>query len=635
MRKSVVFLMAVSLSCTGSDEGADATAPLTEDGSAGDAAATDEIAETATDPPPVPPFESGDGDHAGVAVVDITPTITETYIDHNGNWMFDGCRYDPEAKEDGCDEPFDDANGNGEFDPVFIAGFGELRPARAVHDPIEVRALVLARGAQYLALVSLDLVGIGLDRTNAARQLLEAKGWDPDRIIIASSHNHAGPDVRGLWGDPEPGQIWPGADPDYNAQVSAAIAQAVEMAADSVVPVSIRMGMKSMRDVNEWFNGRHFDGKNPTDKMLGLIADIRDPVIVSDAVFALQAVDAAGDTVATLVNWSGHPEVTGDEHDQLSADWVFYMRSRIEEKLGGKALFLPECLGGMMSTLGGHIPLVEPDGTWKMEANAAGVQEPVMTKALGFEFARANGTHVADAALMALDDGEAVTLDPFEVRVAPLNVPIDNGAFRLLFELGLFDIAPGLAVQDPALCPEYSPDDALNPGCVPNQTWMVKLGPAAFSTAPGEVLPEIFHGLPTHDPRWALESQNAGLRGTEEGRDSVYFPQHPKACDGVVWAQCSDLEFVNACQCTRMHEVPYRIASDSAVVPLKELLDGKYRFLVGNAGDHLGYIIPDSDFHTGVGLFADYGDADHYEETVSASFRFAVKLWEAQFGLAP
>ena len=71
----------------------------------------------------------------------------------------------------------------------------------------------------------------------------------------------------------------------------------------------------------------------------------------------------------------------------------------------------------------------------------------------------------------------------------------------------------------------------------------------------------------------------------------------------------------------------------------KEYLEnGKGQFLfvmVGNAGDHLGYIIPDSDFHTGVGLFADYGDADHYEETVSASFRFAVKLWEAQFGLAP
>ncbi len=586
------------------------------------------------DPGDPPPFAVGEGDHAGIAVVDITPVITETFTDLNGDFEFDGCRYDPTASDGGCDEPFDDANGNGEFDAVFIGGYGPLRPAQEVHDPIEVRALVLARGDSYLALVSMDLVGLGIDRTVEARNRLGEKGWNTDNIVISSSHNHAGPDVRGLWGNPEPGEIWPGASPAYNASVVDAIVQAVEMAADSVEPVQVRMGAVRLRDQSEWFNGRHFGGKNPGDKVHGLMNDIRDPVIVSDQVFALQAVRPDGSTVATLVNQAGHPEVTGEKHNVISSDWVHYMRVHLEDKLGGRAMFLPECLGGMQSALGGYAPMVDENGQWRMTKDETGADVPEMKKEDSPEFAHAIGVHIADAAMAALKDGDDVQLDPFTVAVAPMYVPVDNGAYQLLFKLGLFDVDPALVVVDPGLCPGKDPNNPLHPGCVPDETWRIQLGPATIATAPGEVLPELFWGLPTDDPRWDAESKDPKQRGSVDGRDSAYFPQHPPACDATTFAECSNEIDLGDCNCRKLHDWPYRIAMDPAAIPIKDLMDTKYRLLIGNAGDHLGYIIPDSDFHTLVSFFSEFSDADHYEETVSASITFAVKLLAAQISLS-
>src|SRR3954464_10875213 len=44
--------------------------------------------------------------------------------------------------------------------PVFLAGFGQDRKATKVHDPILVRAVVLADGDDKIALVSVDVVGL-------------------------------------------------------------------------------------------------------------------------------------------------------------------------------------------------------------------------------------------------------------------------------------------------------------------------------------------------------------------------------------------------------------------------------------------------------------------------------------------
>ena len=143
------------------------------------------------DEPPLGMILVEDGvTYAGVASVDITPVIAETFTDLNGNNDFNGCLDDPTGTVEGCDEPFDDADGDGWFDATFIGGFGPMRPANDVHDPIYARALVLAQDGAYIALVGLDLVGIASPRTHAARDRLVEDGFAPERLIVAATHNH-------------------------------------------------------------------------------------------------------------------------------------------------------------------------------------------------------------------------------------------------------------------------------------------------------------------------------------------------------------------------------------------------------------------------------------------------------------
>ena len=81
------------------------------------------------------------------------------------------------------------------------------------------------------------------------------------------------------------------------------------------------------------------------------------------------------------------------------------------------------------------------------------------------------------------------------------------------------------------------------------------------------------------------------------------------------------------CDCTHYHVVPYSPQTDPAAqVPVAQLT-AKYRFLVGMADDHLGYIVPEPDVNRAVSQLTGI-DGDHYEETNSASYRFGTMVYE-------
>lgn len=64
---------------------------------------------------------------------------------------------------------------------------------------------------------------------------------------------------------------------------------------------------------------------------------------------------------------------------------------------------------------------------------------------------------------------------------------------------------------------------------------------------------------------------------------------------------------------------------------LKDLFTGCYWFVISNVGDHLGYIIFESDFNICVSFFVDWFDGDHYEEIVVV-FILVVRIFlEVQF----
>ena len=123
----------------------------------------------------------------------------------------------------------------------FLQGCTRGEPSIGVHRDLYAKALVLGDGATRVGLVTLDL--FGLDRTTAAAMraaIAEAADIPGDRVMMACSHTHAGPQVRGTGGGARGSAVGDGIDPDYFDPLVRAVAGAAAMAVRVMRPA--RMG---------------------------------------------------------------------------------------------------------------------------------------------------------------------------------------------------------------------------------------------------------------------------------------------------------------------------------------------------------------------------------------------------------
>ncbi len=78
-----------------------------------------------------------------------------------------------------------------ELGAMIIGGFSPT-PAKHIHDPLQVRALVLDDGTQRLALVVCDNIGLPREVCDEAKRLTQAaSGLDPAAIMISATHTHS------------------------------------------------------------------------------------------------------------------------------------------------------------------------------------------------------------------------------------------------------------------------------------------------------------------------------------------------------------------------------------------------------------------------------------------------------------
>ncbi len=550
--------------------------------------------------------------YAGIARVDITPTITETYSDLDGDAYFDGCLTDPTASRSACEEPFDDVNGNGRFDAVWMGGWGGGgRAARGVHDPLYATALVLALNGEYVALVSLDAVGLLEYRTTRMRALLGEAGFDADRVIVTSDHTHQGPDTVGLWGDLDTLQT--GLDPAYQESLEEAVYDAVFAAATTAEPVTPAQGAVRLTEVDPAYSGVAFGGTNPNDRMLGLIRDGRDPVIVDDQVLTLTFEGADG-RLATLVSYSGHPEIVGYQNELLGADYVAVLRSVIDEQAGGTTMFMASAMGGMQSAWEGTLPAVDEAG--EPVFDEAG--ERVFIEGGGQEYARVAGTLLAQAAMSAPTDAQPWA--ELKVTSTPVMLPLTNLGYKVALRTDILD-QPWESLVTDASCPGMGVDPNVI-ACVDTAIWRLQLGPTSFGTVPGELLPELFHGVPD-----VPSMANAAVRTGDP-----YFPHHPAECDDADWTVCRETATDGDCPCEEMHAAPYAIAYDADVPRLADTMAGPYRAVIGLANGYIGYVIPEPDYASFTNAITGI-EGNHSEEWYSGGEQMAPTVQDAWMAL--
>jgi len=539
---------------------------------------------------------------AGASAIVITPLGFETFYDSNGNGSYDpgsGDTFNDCGRDRICpSDPnytgpdADGTEGNGVFDAIWMAGYGSRRPANGVHDDLYVRALVVSYNDTYFVSILFDFVGILLNRIEMLKDKLEEKGFDRNRILITAIHNHEGPDTMGMWG---PNEVETGVYKPYMDYFVDAGVTAVEQAVGNLKPATLKLGEVRLRDTDPYNTGINFGGRNEKRPYLvGTINDIRDPIIVHDIVFVMQYLSEDNSTIATLFNFSGHPEVLGSDNNYLSADYVGYARKRVEQEFGGVAIFVPSTVGGMMSSLGGAVPLIEEDGTHvyqlctpsdvasnsygctqegKPRKDTYGDNLPVIIEQPDrapdiFDYARSVGYILAEGVITALNSGEIADVKKMQVKSIPVDIPVDNPLFDVALRIGIFEVTIDDLKQGP---------DCGYSGCVPDRMFYIKIGDVAeILTIPGELFPELAIGLPD-DPIFLSP------------RPNIYFRQH------------------NNSDRYSTHADPYVVETPV----LFDLMETKYKFIFGLTNDELGYILPEADF-------VDYSDqGDHYEEVNS------------------
>ncbi len=401
---------------------------------------------------------------------------------------------------------------------VFLAGFGHNRTATGIHDDLYARCLALGVANQKLVICSVDLIGLFYDDVLAIRQQFDRMTPSGSFLIVAATHTHAGPDTLGLYG-PKP--LETGVDLKYLDWVEGRIAQTAANAVRAMQPARLELG----RDDHP---------------LLGLLqGEDRPPIMKDPFLFVMRLIArSTGQTIATVVNWSDHPEVLGRKNTEITSDYPHWVRAYLETRLGGTALFFSGSVG-KVSPLN-QVPLVDPDtgkiaedGTWRK--------------------AELLGTEIGRLAERALKSVKQIEIDSLSIQNETIFVPLHNSIFRAAEAAGTLAGRKPLYTSgklDPATekrdLPELGRVDCATGRDIRTEVDYVQLRSrgtveAEIVTIPGEIYPELVDG------------------GVERYAGADY-PEAP-------------LEPV-----------------------LRELLKSAYQFIFGLGNDEIGYLIPKAEW---------------------------------------
>jgi hypothetical protein len=387
--------------------------------------------------------------------------------------------------------------------PVWLAGYSFGRRATGVHDPLYARAVVLRDprprkqgspkqgggmvAASKIALVSVDSIGLMRPTTQAIR----AKLADFDFVVVASTHDHEGPDAIGLWGQTP---LQTGVDPDYLKLVVEGAVKAVRDAEKALAPAEARYGTAADETLLN-------DSRQPIVKD-GVLRVLRfDPPAkagrpripgagLPGAGAGLPGAGAgfpgagAGfpGAIGLLVQWNCHPESLGSKNTQVTADFPAFAIAALEKRYGCPVTYFSGAVGGLMGP---------PHGVVKDEQGGE-------LRGGNFEYAHAYGELVAALAGRAIDGAKPIELAPMHVTSRSVTIPLGNLLYLLAGRGGVIQRDMYLWTGDPAKRGRpFDPQDAVTPEHRPaleTEVAHLRLGELQVACIPGELYPELVYG---------------------------------------------------------------------------------------------------------------------------------------------
>jgi hypothetical protein len=338
-------------------------------------------------------------------------------------------------------------------------GAGPSHPATTRQGDLTVRALVLEQGGTSVAIVSADFLGFPAVLGNRVRAAV--KEIPGENILIGATHTHSAPDCYGF---PD-GKGGTARDEKYLAQVCARMAEALHEAISNLQPARLKIATGEAK------------GKIAYNYYAEQLYDPRCHVI--------QAVDASGKPIATLVNYAIHPEVIGNRAGICSPDLVGPLYERLAEQGGGTGIFMNSAEGGMVT---------------------ADNRQPAGKEARRWDECQRIGRLLADEALRIVKDAPVQDSPKLYCAVRTLSLPVDAPLMRELLKT-----LPGSPGADVA--------------SVSTQLNLLNIGNAQIVTIPGEALPNIGYYLKRkmrgqHNLLFGLTNDAFGYILTKEDYDS-------------------------------------------------------------------------------------------------------------------
>lgn len=279
----------------------------------------------------------------------------------------------------------------------WVAGFMPPHPGLSIKDRLWVKSLALQdEKGELVVLVSCDLIGLLPDELEKIFSLV--RNVQRERIFIATTHTHSGPDTMGLWG---------GKNKKYMAKLRESIASAIDESVANLDKSSIRFGQGKLAG---HANGRE---ENPPDPSINVIQ-----VLV-------------GKQLVTLVNYACHPDVV--QGLQISADFPHFLSERLRARIGTETMFFPGAIGG-----------VQPNGDRKS----------------GPYFVRTLGENLADEVVSIMRNPEIPKSSGIWIRKQVILAPFENRSdLKKAVDFGL---VPNLRDRDGNVFSEVSRIDIGN-----------------------------------------------------------------------------------------------------------------------------------------------------------------------------
>ncbi|MEZ6051463.1 MAG: hypothetical protein R3C02_08770 [Planctomycetaceae bacterium] len=315
-------------------------------------------------------------------------------------------------------------------------GVGIPNPVKEKRGELTARAMVFEQGDTSVAFVAIDVIGFpSVLGERVRKQVPRIPG---DHILIGSTHTHSAPDCYAF---PD-GQGGHTGDLEWIDFVCNQAAKAINQAIDDLAPATLRIA---------------------TGEAQGQIAfNYYAPDLYDRRMSVIQAIGGKGQTIATLVNYATHPEVLGNHAGILSPDCIGPLCEKIEQQVGGMAMFMNSAQGGMVT------------------ADNRNLDEPPRDPLRGYwngsttwdECLRI-GHLMADEALRIVGDASPQNDPSLHVEAHSVSFPVEAPLMQAI-------------IKGSPLGYHMNEDNSVT-----TQVNLVNLGNAQILTIPGEALPNI------------------------------------------------------------------------------------------------------------------------------------------------